>query len=167
MPVKHSRFRIALFFVASWGILTGLWFLYTVTPKVSELLVGLGAALLAAIGMAVVEGERFAQFAPKPKWLLLFLAEPWYVLEGSASIVWALIRRIAGKKSEAQLKAIKFDAGGDDDESAARRALAICLTTIPPNFIVIGIDRDQNIMLIHQVSRTGVPWVVKQVGAQE
>ena len=55
-------------------------------------------------------------------------------------------------------RTVRFDAGGDDDPaSAARRVLAIFITTTPPNFIVIGIDRRRNQMLVHQVRPTGIP----------
>lgn len=164
VPRRHWP-KFALFWIINWAVLLGLWFLYTSTPKVSELLVGAGAAALAATGSAVVQGQGFAQFAPRPKWLLLFLTEPWYVLSGTAAIFWAMLKRIAGKPSEARFKAFPFDAGGDDHASGARRALAIALTTVPPNFIVVGIDREHNFMLVHQVSPSGAPWVSKQVGA--
>jgi multisubunit Na+/H+ antiporter MnhE subunit len=163
----RAAFRFALFWIVTFGLLLGLWFLYTDSLNVPELLVGAGAAVLASTGAAVVEGQRFAQFSPKPQWLLLFLTEPWYALTDSAAILWALMKRIAGRKSDAQFKVVRLDAGGDDNESAARRALAIALTTIPPNSIVIGIDRRRNLMLIHQVLPTGTPWVTRQVGAHE
>ncbi|MFB3917111.1 MAG: hypothetical protein ACE14M_10305 [Terriglobales bacterium] len=156
---------MAIFWLANWAIFLGLWFLYTNTPKLPELLAGAGAAALAATGSAIVQGQHFARFAPKPKWLALFLTEPWYVITGSKAIVWAMFKKLAGKGSEAQLKAVAFQAGGEDPESAARRALAIALTTIPPNFVVIGIDKQQNTMLIHQVAPSGTPWVTKQLGA--
>jgi multisubunit Na+/H+ antiporter MnhE subunit len=160
---RHTRF--ALFWTINWAILLGLWFLYTNTPKISELLVGAPAAALAASGMAVVQGQAFAQFAPKFQWLLLFFAEPWYVVTGSNAILWALLRRLTGKKSEAQLKAVPFPAGGDDHKSAARRALAIVLTTISPNVLVIGIDRRHHLMLVHEIAPTPTAWVMRQLGA--
>jgi hypothetical protein len=61
---------------------------------------------------------------------------------------------------------VPFDSGGDDPESAARRALAIMYTTIPPNFVVVGIDRKKNLMLVHQVSPTPTPLIAKRLGAK-
>ncbi len=163
-----SVFTLAIFAVVNFAVLLGLWFLYTATPKLSELLVGVAAALIATVATAVVQGQNFARFRPKVKWLLLFLLEPWYVLTGSWDIFIALIKHILGRQSEAQLKAVRFDAGSaENSNDAARRALAIALTTIPPNFIVIGIDTKGNLMLIHQVSPSATPFVAKQVGAKE
>ncbi len=159
---------LAIFAMANFCVLLGLWFLYTATPKLPELLAGIAAALIATVATALVQGQNFARFRPKLKWLLLFLLEPWYVMTGSWDIFVALIKRILGMKSEAQLKAVHFDAGAaEDSNDAARRALAIALTTIPPNFIVIGIDIKGDLMLIHQVSPSATPFVAKRVGAKE
>jgi len=120
---------------------------------------------LGAVADGVVKAKRLAKFGPRPRWLWLFSWEPWYVLTGSAAIMWALARRLMGKKSAAQFRVVPFRAGGNDSESAAQRALALTLTTIPPNFIVVGIDKQRNFMLVHQVSPTGTPLVTKKLGA--
>ena len=59
-----------------------------------------------------------------------------------------------------------FDPGGSDPESAARRALAIAYTTIPPNFVVLGIDLDKRVMLVHQVSESETPTMTRNLGAK-
>jgi hypothetical protein len=82
-------------------------------------------------------------------------------------IFWALLRRvIPGKEPGSVLRSVPFDAGGETAQAAARRALALTLTTIPPNFIVIGIDKDDESMLVHQVQESGVPEVTKRLGAK-
>lgn len=145
--------------------LVGLWMLFVSSMQLAEFTAGIAAAALGAVADGVVKSQRLAQFRPRLKWLWLFAWEPWYALTGTAAIFWALARRLAGKKSEAQLRVVSFRAGGDDSEAAARRALAITLTTIPPNFIVVGIDKQQNFMLVHQVSPTGTPLITKKLGA--
>jgi multisubunit Na+/H+ antiporter MnhE subunit len=161
-----KRTQAALFWIIDWGVLLGLWFLYTDTPTISELLAGAAAAAIAATATTVLELQTFGRFWARPRWLMLFLTQPWYVLTGSAAIFWALLRRIAGKESEAQLKAVQFDTGGEDDESAARRALAITLNTIPPNSIVIGIDRENQVLLMHEMVPSPIPATLKQLGAK-
>lgn len=148
--------------------LFGLWLAFVSNPgHRAEYWAGLAAALIGAIADALVKSKNFAVFRPKLDWVALFFLEPWYAITGTASIFRALLRRIAGKKSEAQLHAIKMDVGGDDPESSARRALMIALMTIPPNLIVVGIDRHEGVMLVHQVSPTGTPWIGKRMGAME
>jgi hypothetical protein len=88
------------------------------------------------------------------------------VVSGTAVIFWVLLRRIIlGREPDSLLRLIPFDAGGPTARAAARRALALTLTTIPPNFIVIGIDEDKG-MLVHQVQESGVPEVTKRLGAK-
>ena len=165
--VRERVFKAIEFSAAEFLFLLGLWMLFVSSTQLAEFIAGVGAAAVSAIADGEVKSKRFAKFRPRLKWLWLFAWEPWYVLTGSAAIFWALARRLAGKKSEAQFRVIAFRAGGDDSESAARRALAITLTTIPPNFIVVGIDKERHFMLVHQVSPTGTPLVTKRLGATE
>ena len=157
--------RAIVFSTIEFLFLLGLWMLFVSQMQRAELIAGICAAGLGALGDGIVKSKRLAKFRPKPQWLWLFSWEPWYVLDGSAAILWALVKRLLGKKSEAQFRVVPFRAGGDDSESAARRALAITMTTIPPNFIVVGIDTDKNFMLVHQVSPTGTPLITKKLGA--
>lgn len=159
--------RVAKSWAINFVFLLGLWLLFVSEVKELEILVGVGAALVGALGDGIVKAKGFTKFRPRTKWLLLVTWEPWYVLTGSAAILWALARQLLGKKSHAQFRAVPFRAGGNDAHSAARRALAITLTTIPPNFIVVGIDRERNFMLVHQVSPTGTPLITKKLGATE
>lgn len=145
--------------------LLGLWMLFVSSMQLAEFAAGIAAAALGAVADGLVKSQRLAQFRPRLKWLWLFAWEPWYALTGTAAIFRALARRLAGKKSEAQFRVVPFRAGGDDSEAAARRSLAITLTTIPPNFIVVGIDKQRNFMLVHQVSPTGTPLITKKLGA--
>ena len=66
-------------------------------------------------------------------------------------------------------RGIAFDAGPDDDPvCGARRAAYTTLISLTPNTYVIGIDREQNNMLVHELvagprddnPRTGVGQVV-------
>jgi multisubunit Na+/H+ antiporter MnhE subunit len=148
-------------------ILWVLWMGFVSNPNKSEIIAGLGAALVAAVADGVVKSRKFVEFVPQLKWLALIFLEPWYALEGTWEIFVALGKRIAGKPSEAEFKAVDFDVGGDDEVSQARRALAITYFTIPPNFVVIGIDRERRSILVHQVSPTGVPLIAKKLGAKE
>jgi hypothetical protein len=49
-------------------------------------------------------------------------------------------------------RGIAFDAGPDDDpRAAARRAAYTTLISLTPNTYVIGIDREHNNMLVHEL----------------
>jgi multisubunit Na+/H+ antiporter MnhE subunit len=159
--------KIVPLWLAEFFVLLGMWLLFVSNLHMSDLLVGVAAAAIATTADEVVKSQHFVRFRPRLALLFMVFWEPWYVLTGTASIWWAIARKLAGRKSEALFKVIAFEAGGDDSESAARRALAVVLTTIPPNFVVVGIDRDGQQMLIHQVSPTSTPLVTRKLGAKE
>lgn len=92
---------------------------------------------------------------------------PWYILSGVYEIVIVLFRDIFGlQKSESLYRVCGFGTSKLDPRLVARRVLAIFYTTMAPNFIVIGIDFRQSRMLFHQLERSGVPEMTKQLGAQ-
>lgn len=165
MPTKFIR--ALLISLPEFVLLWALWMAFVSNPHPSEMIAGIFAALLAAVGDAVVKTRKLVQFFPKLSWVALIFLEPWYALEGTWEIFLALVKHIMGKPSEAELKPVRFDPGGDDDASQARRALAITYFSIPPNFIVLDIDKDQRRALVHQVSPTGVPLIAKKLGASE
>jgi multisubunit Na+/H+ antiporter MnhE subunit len=148
-------------------ILFALWLLFVGQTSANELLAGAGAAFLGAVADALLKAESFAKFKPKFKWLLLITWEVWYVLSGTGAIMLALLKRIIGKESEAQFKAVRFEAGGDDPESWARLALVTMLVTISPNSIVVGIDTECGLMLSHLLPAGGTPEIAKRLGAGE
>ncbi len=150
----------------AFAVLLGLWMLFVSLLQMNELVAGFAAAAIGSAANAVVKKTDFVHFHPQLKHLLLIFTEPWYVLTGTAAVFWALARRIAGKKSEAELKVVPFDAGGEDRASATRRALAVAYTTISPNSIVVGIDHKGRYMMVHQISPSGTPWITQQLGAQ-
>jgi multisubunit Na+/H+ antiporter MnhE subunit len=157
--LKRSWIDFLVFFV--------LWMLFVSQVQKGEIVAGLAAAFIATVANAVLKAQDYAKFRPKLKWLLLMTWEVWYLISGTWAILVALARHIAGKPSEAQFKVVKFKAGGNDPESWARRTLVTAYATIPPNFIVVGIDVEKNLMLVHQVAPTGTPEIAKRLGAEE
>ena len=141
-----------------WLMLMALWFAFVWKVEAGEAVFGIaGAAIAASADVGIRRRRRFAKFRPAPRWLLEFWREPGYVVSGTAIIFWVLLRRIIlGREPDGLLRSIPFDSGGETARAAARRALALTLTTIPPNFIVIGIDEDKDLMLVHQVQESGV-----------
>lgn len=147
-------------------VLVGLWMLFVSQLQVSEFVAGIGAAALGALGDGIVKSKRFAKFRPRAEWLWLFTWEPWYVLTGSGATFRAIAKRLAGKKSDALFRVVPFRPGGDDPESAARLALAIAAISISPETIVVGVDRERGLMLIHLIAPAATPEIARRLGAQ-
>lgn len=158
--------KLAVVTAIEWLFLVTLWMLFVSQWKKGELLIGILVAGIGAFADALAKKESFAKFKPKLSWLVLIFWEPWYAIDGTWATLKAIAKKLMGKKSEAQFKVAGFDAPGDDAQSAAKRALAIAYMTIPPNFIIVGIDEKKGQVLIHQVEPTPTPLIAKKLGIQ-
>jgi hypothetical protein len=63
----------------------------------------------------------------------------------------AFAQLVQPRRARGRLRALRFDAGGDGPRDNARRALAEGFGSVAPNTIVVGIDRDRNHILVHQL----------------
>jgi multisubunit Na+/H+ antiporter MnhE subunit len=147
-------------------LLLGLWMLYVSQTQTNEVLAGVAAALIAAVADAVLKAEDFAKFDPRWEWLLLIVLAFAYAMRATWEVMRALARNVLGKKSQARFKAVNFHVGGDDGRSWARRTLVAVYLTIPANSIVIGIDRERQLILEHEIAPAGTPEIAKQLGAK-
>jgi len=157
--------------VLSW---LAFWALSFVVWHVFAGKIGPDEALFAAAGSAITAFTAKAvlrrHIAPlRTEWRSL--AQVWrlpkYVVSGTWEIVAVLARQIfLRKRAESLIYAVPFDTGGDDDESAFRRALAIAYTTATPNFVIVGIDRERGLLVYHQVRRGPIPEMTKRLGAR-
>jgi hypothetical protein len=92
---------------------------------------------------------------------------PKYMITGSWEIFEVLFRQLfGGRPADSLMLAVPYEAIGDDDASAARRALAVAYTTSTPNFVVVGIDRKRAHLVFHQIKRSPVLQVTKNLGAR-
>ena len=159
-----SATRVA-FWLLYWCVSFCVWLLFVNTTHVHELWMAAASAVITASAAEIVRAQPFASFRPRPAWILQAWREPWYIVEGCATIFWVFLKHLFHAEPSV-LREVVFDPGGSDPASAARRALAIAYTTTPPNFVVLGIDLDKNVMLVHQVSETETPTMTRNLGAK-
>ena len=138
-----------------WIALVFLWQLFVNTFAPAEVVAGLTAAAVAATAAEVVRGQGLVHFRPRARWLLRTGTLPPAVLQDSLTLARVLWRRIARReKVSGDFSTVSFESGGDDPQSAARRALYVAAISLTPNTYVLGIDRDENLMLVHQLVPT-------------
>jgi hypothetical protein len=135
-----------LHWLAEAALLFGLWLLFVAQLARHELLVGAAAVVLAASATEAVRGCEHPRFLPHVQWLVRAWRLPFEILRDCALLVRNLFDRRTGRFEE-----LPFQAGGDDAHAVAHRALGIFYTTLPPNTVVIGIDRRRNVMLLHRL----------------
>jgi hypothetical protein len=91
---------------------------------------------------------------------------PWYIVSGIYEIVVVLSKDIIGKEAGSFYRFSGFKTSERDPRLIARTVLATAYTTTAPNFIIIGIDAAQSRMLFHQLERSDVPRMTKELGAE-
>src|SRR5438105_4400164 len=151
--------------LVEWALFSLLWLFFENQTNFYEFLFGAGAALLAAIGTELIRRQPFADLRPRLLWIAQAWRLPWYVLQGNFVIFRAMAQQFF-KPEKSILRSVPFAAGGSDAASAARRALAMTYTTLPPNFIVLSIDLVKQVMVIHQVEPSAVPRMTQNLGAK-
>ncbi|MGH9397328.1 MAG: hypothetical protein ACRD18_10830 [Terriglobia bacterium] len=144
-----------------------LWFVFVGTPSWAEFCVGIAAGVITALAATGIRRRNFGIFRPYARWLL----EAWH-LPGAVMYDYGVLASVLfsgifkGKKKVGFFKVVKYSAGGADSRSAARRALAITMASLPPNSLVIDIDVQKHFMLIHQVRPADVPKYLKPLGVE-
>ncbi|GEJ55399.1 hypothetical protein [Anaeromyxobacter diazotrophicus] len=142
------------------------WLAFTQRLAPSELAVGAGAALLAAVASRLVWSRNGATFAGAGRWLLAGWQVAPYAFTGTVEILRVLARQLGGRPAPSLLLAVRFDAGGPGPREQARRALAVAYTTMTPNFIVLGVDAERGLLWFHQLERSEVPDMTRRLGAR-
>jgi len=138
--------------LAWWVLLFAFWLVLTFTPVFSELAVGAAAAAIAATAAELVWHQRLIGFRPRLSWMLRIYRVPREIVRDTLSVSGVLFRHVTGRQEmRGAWRAIPIDAGGDDPRSATRRALIAAAISATPNAYVVGIDSDNDLMLVHQL----------------
>jgi multisubunit Na+/H+ antiporter MnhE subunit len=166
MPARRQKGG-PLFWAAHFVVLFGAWFLFVGKIGWNELIVGTAGAAVAASAAHIVWAQHVAAFRDNAGWVLQMWRLPKYMITGSWEIFEVLFRQLfGGKPAESLLLAVPYEAVRDDETAAALRALAIAYTTSTPNFIVLGIDRKRGHLVFHQIKRSPILQVTKNLGAR-
>jgi Na+/H+ ion antiporter subunit len=140
---------VALFLAAAFYLL-----LIDTTDR-PELFVLCGVALLCAAAFFVSRREQLGQASIDPSWLARAWRPVSRVPVQILIVSWqALAQLIRPKRRRGEFRAIVFETDGGD-RGAGRRMLAEAFGSLAPNTIVVGIDRERNLLLTHQLRRTG------------
>ncbi|HLJ75966.1 MAG TPA: hypothetical protein VKT75_01060 [Acidobacteriaceae bacterium] len=141
------------------------WLAFIADLQPDDLYVGIPAVIL-SVAFAFFSIRRLPiRFRPTLRDLMQLWRLPWYIVSGIAEIAWVLAKDLVGKRAESLFRAAPWYPNGDDGHDIALRSLAVAYTTVAPNFIIVGIDRERGRMLFHQVSESSVPIMTQRLGA--
>jgi multisubunit Na+/H+ antiporter MnhE subunit len=160
--------RVIKTFGSSLPVFYLFWIVFVGTFSSHELMIGVVGAVLASVGLSVINLYYPARFSPTLMDLLSILRLPWYLISESWEITIVAIKDLVGIQSAKSLfRVVPFRAGDQDDPHAtARRVLVVSYTTMSPNFIVLGVNTSDQKLLFHQIERTSIPKMAQQLGAQ-
>ena len=133
-----------------------------------EMLAGIGVAVVAAVMACVVQHADDSHFRPHPQDLLQIIFLPWLLVQGTCEILWVAMRDLfGGRKAVSAFRLLTFETGNArDPHSTARLVLAVIYTTMTPTSVVLGINVRDRQMLFHQIQRSGIPKLLKNLGAR-
>lgn len=154
LPVRIAR--RALGFSVAWVFSAALYLLLIDTRQLPELLVGAGAATLAATGCELAREQGIVGEGMRLRWLARLhrplLQLPSDVVTVSVAAVRQLFER---RKTVGTFRAVPFRCLEDEKLESGRHALAEAFGSFAPNTIVVGVDRDREMVLAHQLKRSG------------
>ena len=164
----ESMRRIPVSLVLAMGLLLGAgWLLFTTSLNPHELLLGGVSVLLSTLFLVALHRGESQHFDLRLADVLSLWRTPWYVIGSSWEIVYVLVRDLAGvERAPSFYRVCGFNTSKHDRLLVTRSALAIAYTSVAPNFIVLGIDYRTSRMLFHQIRRSKVPQMTKDLGAR-
>ena len=123
-----------------------LWLAFAGTIQSQEIIAGLCAAALGATAAEVVRSQGLLRFRIQWHWLREIWKPLLRVVPDFFVVIAALVRRPAGR-----MRRVEFPSGGTRDMDAGRRAFVAVAASLAPNTLVIDVDAEQGIVLVHDL----------------
>ena len=135
-----------------WVLLMSLWVMLDDSLATDELLAGAGAAALAALVAEVASYQAATRFRMRIRWLVPALRLPGQVAGDMVTVYAALWRRLVrGEQPDSAFVTEPARFGDDTPAGVTRRVLLIGGRSLAPNAFALGIDRDTETMVLHQL----------------
>lgn len=135
-----------------WVGLMSLWLLLVDSVAVPELLAGAAVAALAATLVELGEYQAHVRNSVRAEWIAAARRLPLEVLRDTWLVLRVGAGCLAGRRPPASaLHVVPVDGGGDSPEDATRRALLVLGTSVSPNSVVLGVDAESGLMVLHRL----------------
>ena len=135
----------------------GLYMLLIDTTSLPELIVAAGAAAIAATGFELAREQQTAGgLNIKARWLATLYRPLLKVPSDIAAVTVLAFRQLVRPRPvNGTFRAVPFRCGPEHDIEIGRRALAESFGSFAPNTIIVGVDVERELILGHQLRRTG------------
>jgi multisubunit Na+/H+ antiporter MnhE subunit len=164
---KGSGLPTGLGTVMTVAFLAGGWILLVAGAKPHELVVGAVSVSVAALFHYQVKRSETLDL----RFRVADVATGWRVPGYLAMDVWVvtrilLLHLLRIERAGSHYRVWHFKTSRESPVQAARGVLATVYTSATPNSIVVGIDFDQQRILIHQMERTVLTATERKLGAE-
>ena len=140
----------------AWVLSAGLYLLLIDITDLPELIVGAGAAALAATGFELARERETTGLATRLAWLARLYRPLLKAPSDVAVVSWCALRQLVRPQPEVGVfRVVPFRCGDDEALETGRGALAESLGSFAPNTIIVGVDRDRELLLGHQLRAAG------------
>ena len=145
--------RRIITWVTWWVLLMSLWAAVDDSLAYDSMLVGAGAAALAATAAEVVSHQADVRFRLRAAWLPRALGLPGQVVQQTFLVFGALARTVFTKAPppDGRFRERPVAYGDDTPLGVTRRVLLTGAQSLAPNEFVLGIDAERNVMITHQL----------------
>jgi multisubunit Na+/H+ antiporter MnhE subunit len=151
-PHQVPLARRAGAWLAWWIVLMSFWVAVDYSIASDELLAGAAAAALAAFLAELVTYQAAARLNLQVRWITPVFRLPGQVTRDTGIVFAALWRRLAhGELPASGFRELPVRYGDDSPAGRTRRTLLVGGKSLAPNTFVLGIDKDTNTMIIHQL----------------
>jgi hypothetical protein len=132
--------------LAWWVLLTGLYVALVDSRRLEELVAAVVVGALGATAAVMVRQGREVVLRPRRADVVAELRHVLSWPRDLALLAGALVRRPSGEVVETP-----FAATGDDPRDAGRRALAVGARSVAPNTVVLAVDEERGVLVIHRL----------------
>jgi hypothetical protein len=121
-----------------------------------ELIVGAGAALLAALGFELTREQEIADLSAKIRWLGRLHKPLLKVPSDIAAVSFVALRQLRHPRAtNGEFRAVNFRCTDNERLETGKWALAESFGSFAPNTIIVGVDPERELILGHQLRRSG------------
>ncbi len=152
-PPAGQWHRRVINWLTWWVLMMSLWVAVDDSFESDELLVGAGAAAVAALAAELVTRQAEVRFRIRAAWLVRALELPGQVVQHTFLVFGALAATLFTKAPppRGRFREVPVRYGDDSPLGVTRRVLLIAARSLAPNEFVLGMDPNRDVMVTHQL----------------